>query len=84
MFAFFLKGASHRLEISTPQDSQEPLGQDHDLDTEDEDRVQGKMKKYEDKIDCLMNEVGTLKSEVCKLSVEFDVLICCCFFACLF
>ena len=68
------------MEISTPQDSQEPLGQEHDLDTEDEDRVHGKMKKYEDKIDSLMNEVGTLKSEVCiltqKLAVILEVMRC--------
>ena len=36
----------------------------YELSTDEEDEVTSKMKKYERKIDELMNEVGTLKNEV--------------------
>ena len=58
------QGLSHRLEISTPNESQASLQTGNDLDTEDEDKVAVKMQRYEDKIGTLMSEVGTLKSEV--------------------
>ncbi len=34
------------------------------MSTDDEDKVNAQMKNYEHKIEDLMNEVGTLKSEV--------------------
>ena len=35
-----------------------------DMDTDDEDRANHRMRKYEKTIDTLMSEVGTLKNEV--------------------
>ncbi|KAJ8300949.1 hypothetical protein KUTeg_022468 [Tegillarca granosa] len=54
------KGPTHRLEINTPRDQLRM----EDLSTDEEDKVHGKMKNYEKKIDSLMSEVGTLKNEV--------------------
>ena len=61
------QGASHRLEIHTPNDTQMTSDQPlhvNDLDTEDEDKVTLKMKQYEETIGSLMTDLGTLKSEV--------------------
>ncbi|XP_014341650.1 outer dense fiber protein 2 isoform X1 [Latimeria chalumnae] len=58
------EGPTHRLEI-TPVDT----GKDHsalhlsDLSTDEEEVIHGKMKEYEKRIDSLMNEVGSLKTE---------------------
>ncbi len=62
----YLQGASHRLEIATPQDAEAVQANLHlsDLSTDDEDRVGSQMRTYEKKIDSLMTEVGTLKNEV--------------------
>lgn len=38
-----------------------------DLSTDDEDRVHGQMKNYEKKIENLMSEMGSLKTEVVNL-----------------
>ena len=35
-----------------------------DLSTDEEDRVHGEIRQYENKIEDLMSEVGTLKNEV--------------------
>ena len=47
----------------TPDDAR-AVQQTLDLDTDDEDKVHHRMRKYEKTIDSLMNEVGTLKNEV--------------------
>ena len=56
------QGQSHRLEI-VPHDDMAVRGSKlYELSTDEEDEVTSKMKKYERKIDELMNEVGTLKN----------------------
>ncbi|XP_067826044.1 outer dense fiber protein 2 isoform X1 [Heptranchias perlo] len=59
------EGPTHRLDI-TPVDTEKFHSTLHlsDLSTEDEEAVHGKMNQYEKKIDCLMNQVGSLKNEV--------------------
>ena len=56
------QGPRHRLEI-TDRDAEDVI-KIGDMSTDDEDKVHAQMKNYEHKIDDLMNEVGTLKSEV--------------------
>ncbi|XP_052220728.1 outer dense fiber protein 2-like isoform X8 [Dreissena polymorpha] len=53
-------GPTHRLEIHTPRDALRM----EDLSTDEEDRVHSEMRQYENKIENLMSEVGTLKNEV--------------------
>ena len=55
----FFQGPTHRLEIHPAKDLLIT-----DLSTDEEERVHGKMKNYEKKIDHLMSEVGSLKNEV--------------------
>ena len=62
----FVQGQSHRLEI-VPHDDVGVRGKMYELSTDEEDEVTNKMKKYERKIDELMNEVGTLRNEVRRL-----------------
>ncbi|XP_076436219.1 outer dense fiber protein 2-like isoform X3 [Babylonia areolata] len=50
------KSPTHRLEM--------PPADHGELSTEEEDAVTGQMRQYEDKIDKLMNHVGSLKNEV--------------------
>uniref|UniRef100_UPI00398E3E25 outer dense fiber protein 2 isoform X1 n=2 Tax=Pristiophorus japonicus TaxID=55135 RepID=UPI00398E3E25 len=59
------EGPTHRLDI-TPIDTEKFHSTLHlsDLSTDDEEAVHGKMNQYEKKIDCLMNQVGSLKNEV--------------------
>lgn len=54
------QGPTHRLEIKTPKDG---LNMD-DLSTDEEEHVHGQMKNYEKKIENLMSEMGSLKTEV--------------------
>ncbi|XP_052789750.1 outer dense fiber protein 2-like isoform X2 [Mya arenaria] len=54
------QGPTHRLEIHTPRDTLRM----EDLSTDEEDRVHNEMRQYENKIENLMSEVGTLKNEV--------------------
>ena len=54
------QGPTHRLEIHTPRDALRM----EDLSTDEEDRVHSEMRQYENKIENLMSEVGTLKNEV--------------------
>ncbi|XP_052789752.1 outer dense fiber protein 2-like isoform X4 [Mya arenaria] len=54
------RGPTHRLEIHTPRDTLRM----EDLSTDEEDRVHNEMRQYENKIENLMSEVGTLKNEV--------------------
>lgn len=61
--SFYLKGPTHRLEVKTPRDA---LRMD-DLSTDEEEHVHGQMKNYEKKIENLMSEMGSLKTEVCIL-----------------
>ena len=42
-----------------------------DLDTDEEDQVANKMRKYEKKIGGLMSQVGSLKSEVRPAWIKF-------------
>ena len=60
----FFQGQSHRLEIVPHDDVGVRGGKMYELSTDEEDEVTNKMKKYERKIDELMNEVGTLRNEV--------------------
>ena len=60
---FASQGPTHRLEINTPRDDLRM----EDLSTDDEDRVHGQMKNYEKKIENLMSEMGSLKTEVVNL-----------------
>ncbi|XP_078082353.1 outer dense fiber protein 2 isoform X3 [Mustelus asterias] len=59
------EGPTHRLDI-TPVDVEKFHSTLHlsDLSTDDEEAVHGKMNEYEKKIDCLMNQVGSLKNEI--------------------
>ncbi|XP_041049408.1 outer dense fiber protein 2 isoform X3 [Carcharodon carcharias] len=59
------EGPTHRLDI-TPVDAEKFHSTLHlsDLSTDDEEAVHGKMNEYEKKIDCLMNQVGSLKNEI--------------------
>ncbi|XP_038637482.1 outer dense fiber protein 2 isoform X4 [Scyliorhinus canicula] len=60
------EGPTHRLDI-TPVDTAEKFHSTlhlSDLSTDEEEAVHGKMNEYEKKIDCLMNQVGSLKNEI--------------------
>ncbi|XP_078281900.1 outer dense fiber protein 2 isoform X1 [Rhinoraja longicauda] len=59
------EGPTHRLDI-TPIDNEKFHSTLHlsDLSTDDEEAIHGKMNQYEKKINCLMKQVGSLKSEV--------------------
>ncbi|XP_069774964.1 outer dense fiber protein 2-like isoform X6 [Narcine bancroftii] len=59
------EGPTHRLDI-TPVGTEKFHSTLHlsDLSTDDEEVLHGKMNQYEKKINCLMKEVGSLKSEV--------------------
>ena len=70
---FNQQGPSHRLEVSPgfengTTESIIAAVRHGDLSTDDEDRVNQHMRQYETKIDSLMSEVGTLKSEVSFIS----------------
>lgn len=54
------QGPTHRLEINTPKDGLNM----NDLSTDEEEHVHGQMKNYEKKIENLMSEMGSLKTEV--------------------
>ncbi|XP_055516182.1 outer dense fiber protein 2-like isoform X3 [Leucoraja erinacea] len=58
------EGPTHRLDI-TPIDTEKFHSTLHlsDLSTDDEEVIHGKMNQYEKKINCLMKQVGSLKSE---------------------
>ncbi|KAM4020155.1 outer dense fiber protein 2 isoform 3-T3 [Anomaloglossus baeobatrachus] len=62
---FKWEGLTHRLEI-TPPDMEKMMSalRMSDLSTDEEEYMRGKINSYEKKIDSLMCEVGTLKSEV--------------------
>ncbi|KAK2186785.1 hypothetical protein NP493_189g05031 [Ridgeia piscesae] len=74
------QGQSHRLEIVPHDDVGVRGGKMYELSTDEEDEVTNKMKKYERKIDELMNEVGTLRNEMVlqnsarELSYKDDML----------
>ncbi|XP_072344924.1 outer dense fiber protein 2 isoform X4 [Scyliorhinus torazame] len=59
------EGPTHRLDI-TPVDTEKFHSTLHlsDLSTDEEEAVHGKMNEYEKKIECLMNQVGSLKNEI--------------------
>ncbi|XP_051893106.1 outer dense fiber protein 2 isoform X2 [Pristis pectinata] len=59
------EGPTHRLDI-TPVNTEKLHSTLHlsDLSTDDEEAIHGKMNQYEKKINCLMKQVGSLKSEV--------------------
>lgn len=64
---FSWQGPSHRLEMTGPGEGVDGTPSAlhlSDLDTDEEDHVSNKMRKYEKKIDSLMSEVGNLKGEV--------------------
>ncbi|KAK7491643.1 hypothetical protein BaRGS_00017096 [Batillaria attramentaria] len=52
------KGPTHRLELHGRSPDR------GDLSTDEEDAVHGQVRQYEDKIDTLMSQVGTLRNEV--------------------
>lgn len=54
------------------QDFDEPLKQS-DLSTDEDNRLRSHIGDYEKKIESLMNEVGSLKNEVCLIS---QVMVC--------
>lgn len=64
---FMSQGPTHRLEITPlpqPEISHSPL-RFADLSSEEEEVLHGRINQYERKIDSLMTEVSSLKSEVC-------------------
>ncbi|MGH0191742.1 UNVERIFIED_CONTAM: hypothetical protein FKN15_072536 [Acipenser sinensis] len=63
--AYNWEGPTHRLEITPANDDPAPSAlRLSDLSTDEEDAVHGRMQRYEKKIDSLMNQVGSLKSQV--------------------
>ncbi|XP_016517804.1 outer dense fiber protein 2-like isoform X2 [Poecilia formosa] len=58
------EGPTHCLEIKPPEPEPEPELRLSDLTSEDEQRLRGRISQYEKKIESLMSEVSSLKTEV--------------------
>ncbi|KAJ1133753.1 hypothetical protein NDU88_000229 [Pleurodeles waltl] len=61
---FKWEGATHRLEITPPELDKMSSCHSCDLSTDEEDLVRSKMQAYDKKLECLMTEIGSLKTEV--------------------
>ncbi|XP_078502736.1 outer dense fiber protein 2 isoform X3 [Lissotriton helveticus] len=58
------EGATHRLEITPPEIDKMSSSHSCDLSTEEEDLLRSRMQAYDQKLECLMTEIGSLKTEV--------------------
>ncbi|XP_069465265.1 outer dense fiber protein 2 isoform X1 [Ambystoma mexicanum] len=57
-------GTTHRLEITPPVLEKMSSSRSCDLSTDEEAQVRSRMQAYDKKLECLMTEIGSLKTEV--------------------
>ncbi|XP_069465266.1 outer dense fiber protein 2 isoform X2 [Ambystoma mexicanum] len=61
---FKWEGTTHRLEITPPVLEKMSSSRSCDLSTDEEAQVRSRMQAYDKKLECLMTEIGSLKTEV--------------------